>query len=170
MYCLEYLEPHEAVTQCCSSWVDWTDLATSPTMLYHITYPIKSSECLISKLTTQVPGTCYLAYWILCSTGRWVNGTAWVMIAFKRSSILSSWPSCYMQVQLGRASAPQMMSKNRVTTLQTMWNSLTIPWHFPEGSRHSSAALSMLSVTHARTSVTVSGEGGMQQYDPKPYT
>jgi len=26
---------------------------------------------------------------------------------------------------------------NRVTTLQTMWNSLTIPWHFPDGSGHS---------------------------------
>ena len=36
----------------------------------------------------------------------------------------------------------------RVTTLQTMWNSLTIPWHFPDSSSHSSAAPVMLSVTH----------------------
>ena len=36
----------------------------------------------------------------------------------------------------------------RVTTLQAMWNSLTIPWHFPDSSRHSSAALDMLNVTN----------------------
>ena len=33
---------------------------------------------------------------------------------------------------------------NRMTILQTMWSS----WQFPEGSWHSSVALSMLSVTH----------------------
>jgi len=27
--------------------------------------------------------------------------------------------------------------KHMVTTLQTMWNSLTIPWHLPDGSWHS---------------------------------
>jgi len=31
---------------------------------------------------------------------------------------------------------------SRVTTLQTMWNAVTIPWHFPDGLRP------MLSVTH----------------------
>jgi len=54
----------------------------------------------------------------------------------------------------------------KVTTLQTMWNSLAIPWHFPDGSRHSSAALGMLSVTHIMPIlVLLSVVGiGMQQY------
>ena len=54
----------------------------------------------------------------------------------------------------------------RVTTLQTMWNSLTIPRHFPDGSRHSSAGLGMLGVVHIMpVLVLLSVVGvGMQQY------
>ena len=50
----------------------------------------------------------------------------------------------------------------RVTTFQTMWNSLTIPWRFAallRGTRRVKCYS-----YHAHTSVTVSGGVGMQQY------
>ena len=57
----------------------------------------------------------------------------------------------------------------RVTTLQTMWNSLTIPWRFAallRGTRHVKCYS-----YHARTSVTISGRGrNATVHDPKPYT
>jgi len=50
----------------------------------------------------------------------------------------------------------------RVTTLQTMWNSLTVL----HGTRHVKC-----NSYHARSSVTVSGGGrNATVHDPKPYT
>jgi len=46
-------------------------------------------------------------------------------------------------------------TENRMTSLQTMWNFLTVSWHFPDGSRHSSTALTRhvrCYSYHARTS------------------
>jgi len=59
--------------------------------------------------------------------------------------------------------------KIKVTTLQTMWNSLTIPWQFAAllcGTQHVKCYS-----YHARTSVTVSGGGrNATVHDLKPDT
>jgi len=80
---------------------------------------------LLFKSQWEVPGTSDLTPRLNAGCCHLANFMAW------------SHSHCFWSVEKNAMAHNGTMAKKfRVTTLQTMWNSLTIPGHFPDSSQH----------------------------------